>query len=461
MRRAWMMAAMALAGCGAQDTVVEAQTTRVTVQSSGGEGTAQWINGAPVRTRVQVGANGETFVGVWIDAPDQVPTVQTRAPMSLSLVVDTSGSMSGAKIQNARMAAASLLESLSDGDMVSIYSFSNGVMEIAPPTVVSQQSRPQLMSRVNYLHAGGGTNMYAGVQTGITRAAQAPASHAVRRVVLISDGHANIGPSDAMSLGTLAGNGTEYAVQISAIGVGLDYDENTLGALAVQSSGRLYHLERPAQMARILEQEINLLANTVATNAYIEIVPAPGVTILEGLSQGATLNQGRLRVPVGSVFAGQRRDVLFRARVNTQRAGRQNLATARFVYCSAGDDAEQTQTTQLRYRVQRGAVPANQGVDARVQAMVATVEAARAQREAAAALNRGDRVAAQRHFQFAEQQIEGALAAPVPAPERRRLEESVRRVRSVRTRAAEAATPAAARGAALESYDAAMDAEGY
>ena len=130
MQRACAIAVLALLGCGTQESVVEAQSTRVVVQSSGGESNqAGWIQGSPVRTQVQVGANGETYVGVWIDAPNQAPgaVAQVRPPMALSLVVDTSGSMSGAKIQNARMAAASLLETLADGDIVSLYAFSNAL----------------------------------------------------------------------------------------------------------------------------------------------------------------------------------------------------------------------------------------------------------------------------------------------------------------------------------------------
>jgi len=466
MRSIAALAAFALAGCATATPVAQAQTTRVVVQGSdSSQQQGAWIGGSPVRTRVVVGADGETYVGVWIDAPDQIPgqVVQTRPPMALSLVIDTSGSMSGEKIDNARIAASSLLESLADGDIVSIYAFSNGVQQIAAPTQVGPNTRGQLMQAVRYIHAGGGTNMYGGVTTGINSVGGAPSSHEIRRVVLISDGHANIGPSDPGSLGTLAANGTEYAVQISAIGVGLDYDENTLGALAVQSSGRLYHLEHPYQMAQILEREVQLLASTIATDAVIEVVPAPGVTILEGVSQGANVQNNRLRVPVGSVFAGQQREILFRARVDTNRAGERNLGTARLRYRDAGSDAERTQEAALQYEVTRNRNAATRSVAPRVQAMVATFQAAEAQRQAAQALTRGDRAEAQRQYEFADEAISGALASPVEldAETRTRLEERSRAVRTQRTRAAEAATPAAARSVALDSYDDAMSAEGY
>jgi len=72
MRKAMFLAMAAALGCGGGADTVEAQTTRVTVSSSGGEGggTNAWIGGSPVRTRVVVGADGETYVGVWIDAPN-------------------------------------------------------------------------------------------------------------------------------------------------------------------------------------------------------------------------------------------------------------------------------------------------------------------------------------------------------------------------------------------------------
>ncbi|MEM7607419.1 MAG: VWA domain-containing protein, partial [Myxococcota bacterium] len=128
-----------------------AQRTRVTVRNGG---STSWIGGSALQTRVHVGADGQTYVGIWVDAPSDV-AVRERAPMALSLVVDTSGSMSGAKIQHARLATQSLLESLQDGDIVSIYAFSNEVVEIAAPTVVSSSTRGTLMTQANRLHAMG------------------------------------------------------------------------------------------------------------------------------------------------------------------------------------------------------------------------------------------------------------------------------------------------------------------
>ncbi|MCA9606900.1 MAG: VWA domain-containing protein, partial [Myxococcales bacterium] len=362
---------------------------------SAGSAMAQtsWIDGSPIQTQLRVGADGRTYVGVWIDAPNRVVT-RTRAPMDIALVVDTSGSMAGEKIQNARMAAASLLESAADGDIVSIYAFSNGVTELAPPTVISAGSRSVLMQRVTQLYAAGGTNLYGGMQSALSRMSQAPATHPVRRVFLISDGHANIGPSDPASLSQLAAGGTEWGTQISAIGVGYEYDQQTLSAMVVRSSGRLYHLSQPQQMAQILEQEMSLLSRTVAVNAYIEVVPAPGVQIVEGNTTGAEVVNGHLRLPLGAVYGGQHRELLFQAQVDTARVGPRPLAQARLVYQTPGEERSRVEEATLRYEVTRDDAAATASRAPAVVAMVADHQATQAQHRAAEMMRSGQTEAA-------------------------------------------------------------------
>lgn len=419
----------------------------------------RWIDGSPIQTRIRVGANGETFVGVWIDAPNQRLT-RLRAPMAVSLVVDTSGSMAGDKIQNARMAAASLLESLSDGDIVSIYGFSNQVVEHAPPTVMGPTTRAALMQRVAQLYAAGGTNLYGGVQAAISRMSQAPATHPIRRVFLISDGHANVGPADTASLSNLAAGATEFGTQITAIGVGLSYDQQTLSAMVVRSSGRLYHLAQPQQMAHILEQEMNLLSNSVAVNAYIEIVPAPGVTILGGATTGAEVVSGRLRLPLGSVFAGQHREVLFRARVDTARVGQRPLAEARLVYQVPGESGTRTERRTLSYEITRDASAARASRAPAVEAMVANHEATVAQRRAAEMMRAGQGQQAAQQLAHARATLDAAARRAPPGARAQALRERSHRMEQARHRAS-TASAAEAPAAAYSFEDEAMSAEGY
>jgi Ca-activated chloride channel family protein len=288
---------------------------------------------------------------------------------------------------------------------------------------------------------------------------RAPATHPIRRLVIISDGRANIGPSDPQSLGSLAAQGTEFGAQVSAIGVGLDYDERTLAALAVRSAGRMYHLEHPAQMATILEQELDLLAQTLATNTIIEIVPANGVRILDVESIGATLEGGRVRVPIGALHAGQRREVLLRAEIDTERLGRHSAGTARLSFDAPGA-GRQVQTARLDYQIVADARAAQDSAVPRVAALVANHQAAEAQLRAAEALNQGRNEEAARQFDFAADVVAGAMAE-APEAEQRHMSEQVQQLRGRSTRAARPMSAPAARSLSLEANDEAMSGMGY
>ncbi len=363
-----------------------------------------WVGGAPLRTRVVLEGSGEAWVGVWVDAP-VTPGTRVHVPMAVSLVVDTSGSMAGEKIRNAQMAASGLLESLADGDIVSIYGFSNGVTEVAAPTVIDASSRGALMQRVGMLAAGGGTNIEGGMRAGVARMAQAPATHPIRRVFLISDGRANIGLMDPQGLGDLAASATEWGTQVTAIGVGYDYDPATLSAMAVRSAGRLHHLARADQMGPILEQELSWMSRSVALNARLEVRPAAGVTIVAGATTGAVLERGVLRFPLGALIAGQRREVLFRVRVEGS-LGRRSLASAQLVFDSPDDRSARTQSVELSFEVGRAGSESPE--TPRVAAMLAQHQASEAERQAAQMMADGRRDEAIAALETARTRLHGA-----------------------------------------------------
>jgi Ca-activated chloride channel family protein len=443
-------------------TAADADATRAAVTTAQGE----WFQGAPVRSRVVVGADGQTYVGLWIDAPT-VESAGHRLPLDVALCVDTSGSMSGAKIESARMAAASFIDNLAQGDIVSLYAFSDGVRQLSPPVVVDDASRAMLLDRVRHLYAAGGTNLWGGLSAAQAAVAQAPASHPVRRVVVISDGRANVGPSSAAEFGDLAATSTENGTQITAIGVGLDYDENTLGALAVRSAGRLYHLEQPEQMAVILQDELQMLSRTVATGAVIEFVPADGV-VVEPTDQLRVDRFGdRIRIPIGSLYSAQRREVLLRARVSGATEGNRALGVAQLVYRSPDHAAAPVRTREVPLEVEfvrdeaRSAASAHE----RVQAMVTRFEAAQSQMRASQMINEGHADRAEVELQHAEEQLRAA--ASVNFADERVQGQLLRQAaglsagRAAARRAVAAPSAASVRGASLQNRSSAMDAYGY
>jgi Ca-activated chloride channel family protein len=214
-------------------------------------------------------------------------------------------------------------------------------------------------------------------------------------------------------------------------------------------------------MAIILRQELDLLSQTVATNAFIEILPAPGVQLLGVDSIGGAIENGRLRVPVGTLHAGQQREVLFRAQIDTSRPGAASVGTARLVFEDPTAREQRTHTVALDYEVTTDAGLAERSGAPRVAAMVANQQATVAQLQASQLLNAGQGEAAARQLDFAARIVTEAAEAAPASPAADSLRRRARGLQSGAGRAREATTPEATRAGALQQQDAAYEASGY
>ncbi|MCA9601283.1 MAG: VWA domain-containing protein [Polyangiales bacterium] len=447
-----MFQVLGVTGCGG---TAMADSTHARPGASDGR-TPGWLTGETGKLRYLVDDDGNTYLGFWVETPLGVH--RARPPLAISLVIDTSGSMSGDRIDNARIAALGVLERLKNGDIVSVIGFESRTTEYVEPTVVSPETRAVIASRIRELQATNGTNMYAGLELGEARLRSAPDSHPLRRVVLISDGHANEGPSDASSLGLLAARGTDHGVQVTAIGVGTGYNEEILNALAVRSSGRLYHLEEPAQMAQILEDELGILGETVAMDAWIEITPEPGTVLLGVETLGGEMRGAKAYVKLGTLVGGQRRGVLVRAKVDTRGLGTKSAARAKLVYREANSKASREERVAVTYEIVGDARRAKASASSRVSALQAVVEAARVREAAVATLNEGDYEEASADLRRASSQLSAvAAAAPKGSAERKKLERMRDDLDQAASRAASGGA-GRARSEALKNNAASMDA---
>ncbi len=461
-------------GSGASEVIAapltgsEAGGGKVIVAAEDGPAASSWLGAAAASQFVLAGGASQTL-GVWIDVPKLAHAA--HVPTAVALVVDTSGSMAGDKIVRAREAARTLIEKLSDGDVVSVVAFSDHARDLVAPTRLDARTRAMILGTIGELQADGATNLFDGLARAETLARMAPASHLVRRVVLISDGRATAGTIDTQAIASLAESGVAHGAQVTALGVGLDYDENALNALAVRSSGRLFHLGDPAELGGIVSSELALLQSTMATSAEVEIVPAPGVRIegVSGALRGAWGQNGALRVKLGTMFGGQHREVVVRYRLTDGAVeGTRALATARLVFSDVLDGGVQ----RSQEVIVRGSLTQNAGLvaehrDPTVQAMLAneaTFALASAAREQIAG-GRFDEADAQ--LASAESQLREAASKAKGEGERRRVLWQAERVAGTRAAAAKAAAapaamrPSAGRAASLMANDTSMDAAGF
>lgn len=425
-----------------------------------------WI-GVSAEGGVLAATTRETFLGIWVDAPKRKVRPERRGPIELALVVDTSGSMGGSKIVAAREAASTLVRSLRDGDIVALDAFSDEAQTIVPPTVVSAGTREAILGEIRRLVPSGSTNIFAGLTLAQNQIAAAPATHAIRRIVVLSDGQANRGPSSPEMLGSIARQGLRIGAQVTSLGVGIDYDERTLNEMAVQTNGRLHHVVEPQETAGVLASELALVDSTLANDAFVEIVAAPGVEILRAEGLPGDRFAGGLRIPLGALHAGQHREALVRVRIvdpATFSAQQRPLASVRLRFRDAEEgNLERIQEVIARAQLSTDARAVAASQDARTQGMIAMRQSAEAQLAAAQRVNDGNFEQAEKELERARQALLAQASTMTNATEKRRLEAAASKVETARvaTRAMPAQPKAAQRAGALKMNAAAMADMGY
>jgi Ca-activated chloride channel family protein len=232
--------------------------------------------------RPHVPADGTTLTAT----VDIEPGAQADAGTNerhILLCLDTSGSMDGAKLDQAREGASWVFGLLEPDDHVGIVAFDSDASVVMRPTHWGETSREAAMSHVDDLGAGGGTDMYDGLDTARTALDslnyRPETDDAVRRVLLLSDGKDNSHePADFRELAT---DIDQSGIRILSAGIGTDYDDETIRTLGTTARGEWTHLESPGDIESFFGAAVEQAQSVVATDAALELDAASGVEVSE------------------------------------------------------------------------------------------------------------------------------------------------------------------------------------
>lgn len=237
--------------------------------------------------------------------------------ISLALVLDRSGSMSGQKMADARRAAHRMVDLLRDGDELALISFGSGVSGGARRPL-DEATRARLHEEIDGIEAAGSTFLSGGIEAG--RAALVDATGA-RRLVVVSDGQPTIGLADEASLAALVGRVHEELITVTALGVGTDYDGLLMQHLAEAGGGMYGYLKDASALEEVLGQEVTAARAAVARNVELEL-RSPDFEFLD--SPGRHLeHRGRdvARLPLADLRPGLPTRVVVHLRSRPSEAG--------------------------------------------------------------------------------------------------------------------------------------------
>lgn len=264
---------------------------------------------------------------------------EKRAPVNVAIVLDKSGSMQGEKIERAKDAAIAAIGRLGSADIVSIVAYDSTVQVIVPATKLSD--RQTVIEQVRRIEAGGSTALFAGVSKGADELRKFLDKDRVNRVILLSDGLANVGPQSPSELGELGASLMKEGISVSTLGLGLDYNEDLMARLARNSGGNHVFIERPGQLVQIFNHEFNDVLSVVAQEVAIEIHVAKDVRPVRALNVDAEINGQQVIVQMNQIYSEQEKYVMLELEVPATQAGKtREVAEVRVSYSNM-----QTRTT--------------------------------------------------------------------------------------------------------------------
>ncbi len=281
----------------------------------------------PVRVRAALdrtalpAAGGEAFVRVALEGVTPKEEKQERVPVSLTLVIDRSGSMGGRKMDDAKSAALGAIESLKDGDKVCVVSFDDGADTHGCGALGATGTRASLRTAVDGLFARGGTDMVSGLRVGGEAAGGIFGADRVNRVLLVSDGRPDTERGLRDQVAALAQRG----ITTTTLGLGEDYNEDLMSSLADGGLGHYFFVEKPEQLAGIFAEELQSLSTVVARQAAVELEPNNGAVIDDVIGFRFDRSGGKVFIPAGDIYGGRTTDIL--VRLHTPRTAASGAAT--------------------------------------------------------------------------------------------------------------------------------------
>jgi Ca-activated chloride channel family protein len=297
-----------------------------------------------------------------------------RLPLNLAIVLDRSGSMSGAKIEQARQGAAAVIDQLNAEDTIAVVTYESDV-EILVPAQKLGDDAEKIRRRIFSVQTAGSTALYGGVEEGGRQLREFLDRENINRVILLSDGLANVGPQtprEISRLGTqLAGEG----IQGSTIGLGANYNEDLMTALAEASDANYYFVEDIETLPEIFAEELGNLSEIVARDVIIKIRVPEGMRPIEIIGRNEDFSGREASVRMSHFTSGQRRELLIRCELDGETTAgaetsvaevemkyadelsdgkeRQQTGTAKVTWTESSDEMAESRNAEVAVRVQQ------------------------------------------------------------------------------------------------------------
>lgn len=270
---------------------------------------------AKVDRPILIEQGGEQEVVIQVGLEGVIHKRIRRSPLNLAVVLDRSGSMRGEKLEQAKQAAMMLVEQLDENDIFSLVVYDSDVDVLVPAARIGSK-RESLRRVIERIRPGGSTALYAGVKTGGDQLVEFLSRQRINRVLLLSDGLANVGPKSNREIASLGQRLAGQDISVTTIGLGDSYNEDLMTSLAEASDANYYYVDDVEMLADVFRQELGELQKIVARDIIIEIRFPEGVVPIDVIGREKVISGNRAVIKFSQIAAKQNRNLMIRCRVN-------------------------------------------------------------------------------------------------------------------------------------------------
>lgn len=287
---------------------------------------------SPIDAVLKSGEKQNTWIRVGLKGY-RLESDKKRPGVNLALVLDKSGSMQGEKITRAREAAIDAINQLDSNDIVSIITYDSTVNVLVPATKLSDKQ--QVIQKIKSIQPGGNTALFAGISKGAAEVRKFLDKERVNRVILLSDGLANVGPSSPGELGDLGKSLVKENISVSTLGLGLGYNEDLMVNLASNSGGNHLFIEKASELTDIFRREFDDVLSVVAQEIDVNVQIPDGIRPVRVLGSDADITGQKIVTRLSQIYSEQDRHFIVELEVPATNADRKHdLASVKVSYAN-------------------------------------------------------------------------------------------------------------------------------
>jgi Ca-activated chloride channel homolog len=297
---------------------------------------------------MKAGEKQQNFLRIGLNGCQPART-KLRTPVNVAFVIDRSGSMQGARIAQAVEAAVMAVNRLDENDVASVVIFDSVAEILVSARKVSD--RNYFADQIRQIGVRGSTAIFDGVSTGAQQVRMFKDARRLNRVVLLSDGQANVGPRRVEEFEKLGRDLLGEGISVSTIGLGPGYNEDLMLQLARASDGNHAFANGASDLIQIFNREFDDTLGSCAQTVSIDVELGPGVRAVRALSRDGSVAAQHAQFRLNQVYQATEHYVLLELELDGNAAAEdEDLGRVHVAYTVPETGARETMTAAVRGR---------------------------------------------------------------------------------------------------------------